>query len=137
MKTEIISDGKHFLSGVDSVEFNVGWDGEDTVNGIILCIDGKNYGCFVNPDDGYRSYGSFFETEEAPKNTFSPQEVIVKNIHEDSQDDNGWPTIYDILVISNSEEDVILEVGTNHSDEYYPYGIFRWYPENLPINKKQ
>ena len=138
MKEEkIISDGKHMLSGCSEHSFNVGWSGEDTVTGIIFTLDGKNYACYADPDDGYRSYGCLFETNDTPTNTFPPQEVFATTETEDSVDDNGWPRAYSILYLCNSAGEVILKLGTDYSDSYYPYGIFGWNPENLDINKSR
>lgn len=130
----IISDGKHMLSGVDKVCFE-GDDFEPDIHAVILKIDDKCYAAYENPDDGYRSYGSFHETDELPKTTFPPQPVIAENVHVEEYDDDGWPTIYDMLILYNEKKDVILKVGTDHSDTWYPWAIFQWHPENLPINK--
>jgi hypothetical protein len=29
---------------------------------------------------------------------------------------------------------VVLEVGTDNTDDYYPYCVMNWYPENLACN---
>ena len=52
------------LSGFCETTFYVGWDNDKPVDGFIVQINGVNYGTYVDPDDGYRSYGSFFETDK-------------------------------------------------------------------------
>jgi len=29
----------------------------------------------------------------------------------------------------------VLIIGTNHTDEYYPFFVAQWHPENLSVNK--
>ena len=31
-------------------------------------------------------------------------------------------------------EKIVLEVGTDNTDDYYPYCVMYWTPENLSIN---
>lgn len=129
----IIPNGKHMLSGVGLTTLHDEWD-DSIVEGIVLEIDNKSYVTYTDPDDGYRSYGTFYETTELPQTTFPPQPVIAENVHVEEQDDDGWPTVYDMLILYNEQKDVILKVGTDHSDTYYPFAIFQWHPENLSVN---
>ncbi len=83
----IISDGKHLLSGVCEVTVKCGYDGEDTAEGLVLTIDGKNYVSYTDPEDGYRSYVCFHKDNSyKQKNPFPPQEVIVSNEYWDEVD---------------------------------------------------
>lgn len=133
----IISDGKHILSGVCEVTFHCGYYGDGTAEGVILTIDGKNYVAYTDPEDGYRSYGCFHEDNSyKQKNSFPPQEVIVSNEDWDEVDENGWPHKGDKIVIYNPEtKQEIFSCGTSHDDSYYPVGFWHYHPENLPINQ--
>ena len=76
--------GKHILSGVDRISSkgNGLFDPED---GIMFCLDGENYQCFEDPDDGYRSYlRDLTITDEQCRYTFPETEVVCSWI-----DDHG------------------------------------------------
>lgn len=134
----IIKDGVHYLSGFDEITVNT-W--HEDANGVALCIDGVYYGAHEDPDDGYRSYGCFYKIESDFKGTnkFPPQKVIVKNVHDTASEEvNGmilWELDYKGVKITNEDGELILEVGTDYADSYYPRAYCHWHPENLPINK--
>lgn len=136
MTTTEIPDGMHMLSGIGNTSFEDDWTGE-TIEVIVLQIDGKNYGFYVDPNDGYRSYGCMHETSVEPTTIFPPQPVIARNISEDTEDEDGYPRVYHMLKLLNEDLETILKIGTDHSDSYYPMAIFRWNPERLPINKNK
>ena len=123
------------LSGFCEATFNCGWGGEDQVEGFIVQLDGKNYGCYRDPDDGYRSYGSFFETDKPCTRTFEPQSVIYVNINDEGGDDWYEDPKYKGILLKNSKDEIILEVSTTWYDSYYPIGHCSWNPQNLPINQ--
>ena len=68
---------------------------------------------------------------------FPPQRVKVYSTHlKEFDEDSYYGTEKSYITIYNSKDDsLIAEVGTDYSDSYYPCAIFRWYPQNLPINK--
>lgn len=108
----------------------------DNVDGFIVQIDGKNYGCHVDPYDGYRSYGAFFETDQPCTNTFPPQEVILRQVEEEGgYDYYEEPKTSMIYLINPATKETILEAGTIWYDSYYPMGICNFNPEAMPINK--
>ena len=136
MKEHVISDGQHMLSGVCEVSILDEYDGGSS-DGILITIDGDNYAAYTNSSDGYRSYGSFYKTVAyAQKNKFPPQPVIVSNWDQDEYDiESGMTYIACGIDILNLEGELILRVGTDHTDNYYPMAIFKYNPQNLPINK--
>lgn len=131
-----IKDGIHYLSGFDEITVNT-W--MEDANGVALCIDGVYYGAHEDPDDGYRSYGCFYKIESdfEGTNKFPPQKVIVKNVRTRVFDEyyGDYSIDYKGIDITNEEGELILEVGTDYSDSYYPRAYCHWHPENLPINK--
>ena len=130
MKTEKTS----VLTGFCDAEFKCGWD--ETTDGYVIQLDGENYGCYYDPDDGYRSYGEFSPTTLPCTNTFPPQEVTV--VEYSSNGGYNWyedPKFKRIEIRNKNTNEVILVVGTIWYDSYYPMGICEWHPENLPINK--
>lgn len=126
----IISEGWHELSGFCEVRTKIYEWGEE-VDGLVIRVDGKNYLCYEDPSDGYRSYSCFDVTDKECTNTFPPQRLMVKLYAYDKhgQDEAG-------IAFYNSDLDLVLRVGTDRYDGYYPVAVLEWHPENLPINKK-
>lgn len=131
----IIPEGEHMLSGVCLVDVECGWD--DFTTAVMLTIDGINYLAFENPDDGYRSYGCFIKDSKGrvQTNLFPPQKVVVRNTYVREMDDSMYVNEYEMTEILNPDGELIVKVGTDLSDDYYPCAIFRYNPENLPVNK--
>lgn len=131
-----LKNGKVILTGFCDATFHVGWNNNEEVDGHIVQINGKNYGCCVDPDDGYRSYGSFFETDMPCTNTFPPQEVEYEEVCEEGG--YNWyedPKRSGMMLSNILTKEVVLYVSTVWYDSYYPMGHVEWHPENLPINK--
>lgn len=137
MKTKFfneIQDGKAFLSGIDTVTVKVGYYGEECSDGVLFQLNGKNYLCYYDPEDGYRSTSRFFETTQKCKYTFPPQPVLVEQ-YDARYGEDFYGTSTHGIKIYNEQKELILWVGTDNYDDYYPVAIFEYYPENLPINK--
>jgi hypothetical protein len=131
-----LRDGVVKLSGFSDAYFNCGWD--EKVEGYVIQINGKNYGVYRDPDDGYRSYGCFFETDKPCKNTFPPQNVLLKTITTEGGYDWYEDPKTDGVIITNPETgELILNISTTWYDSYYPMGYCEFHPENLPINKNR
>lgn len=132
---EKITDGYHYLTGIGETWIHDDYSDED-MHGIIVQIDGENYVAYEDPDDGYRSYGRFHKTDIAPKTIFPRQRVYIFTEEIDTYDEDDFPVRLSILRIHRYGygREIILEIGTDHSDTYYPVAIFHWHPENLPIN---
>jgi len=123
--------GEHELSGVDTTTERVKQYGEyyEDCEVVRFVIDGKTYKATEDPDDGYRSYLKDLEvTDEKVMNSFPPQKVIGK-MKDDSGMDNDT-----IQFIDAATGKVVLEVGTDNTDNYYPYCVMHWSPENLAVN---
>ena len=126
--------GKHKLTGVDYSTEAVKiyeWDESLTDSQVIkFCLDGKTYLAMEDPSDGYRSSMKHcIIIDEKPKNKFKAVEVfgIMKPR---GYNENEVIQFYDI-----ETAEVVLEVGTENSDDYYPSFVGRWIPENLYVNK--
>ena len=119
--------GKHQFSGVDYAE---GKDGE--IN-ITFCIDGVTYLAEEDPDDGYRSYMRELQISENPcKNTFSPEEVVCEHLDKSEY----WGDDSDILIIKNPKTgSLILKIGTEDVNDYYPSCVMEYHPENMQCNE--
>lgn len=131
----LIEDGLHMLTGIGQTSIHDGWNDTD-IDGVVLQIDGKNYVVYEDREDNYRSYGEMRETDEAPKVTFPAEPVYAWNKSDSGMDENQWRVDWESLELRNVEGELVLEIGTDHSDTYYPWVIFHWHPENLTINKE-
>lgn len=140
MVHEVLDDGLYELSGVGYFTEIDEWTG-DYFDTIVLILNGVYYGISEDRNDGYRSYGRFNVLTSLPTNIqmteFPPQQVKVYSTY---LKEEGTYSCYDTeksyITIYNAKDDsLIAEVGTDYSDFYYPCAIFRWYPQNLPINK--
>ncbi len=133
----IVPDGAHLLSGVD--EFRITGDLWD-VDGWSILLDGEMYIAYYDPDDGYRSYASIRKAtaEEVANikiiNKFPPQEVISSSYRETIEEDGWCQRDAETFRLANCRGDLVLEVSTDYSEDYYPHGHVEYRPENLPIN---
>lgn len=114
--------GERELSGIDRwTEMAKGEDCEVC----LIALDGTTYEFREDPDDGYRSYHEGPDVSEtAIKNTFAP--VPVRCAMREGGDRN------EILVVSHRETGaVILEIGTDNTEDYYPWWVCNFSAEAL------
>lgn len=132
--------GKHFLSGVDFDSHKWEDDYNEDSNTMLFILDGITYEAIEDPDDGYRStLGSLTITNKKVKNIFPKHEVLCVTKNKEYADyadyaDGDGELIEMVDVITGK---VVLEVGTDICEEYYPSCVMRWCPENLAINSKK
>lgn len=99
---------------------------------ICFTLDGHTYMAEENPEDGYRSSLDSVRTVAfVLPNAFPACRVRCEwpPVDADWKENTGL-----ILFRSASTNKVILEVGTDYSDEYYPSFIASFRPENMDIN---
>ena len=122
--------GKHFLSGVDRVTVPH-WFISDMMSQVFsFVLDGVTYSALEDPSDGCRSRMEKLLVSDAPvKNTFPPVEVYCTYLtSSDSYE-------CDILRMYDAESgELVLEVGTANTDDYYPYFVAMWNPKDLSVN---
>lgn len=124
--------GVHKLSGVDTGTLTR--DGlwkEEHCNYIKFTLDGIHYLAIEDPDDGYRSRcEDLVITEEPPRFMFPPQRVVCSMMPDDV-----WGNRNDVLILKDSVTgEIVLEVGTENYDDYYPCCHFHYVPENMACN---
>jgi hypothetical protein len=131
--------GKHFLSGVDFDSHKWEDDYNEDSNTMLFILDGITYEAIEDPDDGYRSsIGSLTITNKKVKNTFPKHEVLCEMKNEEYVNDVNYADDDELIeMVDVITGKVVLEVGTDISEEYYPSCVMRWYPENLAINSKR
>ena len=122
--------GTHMLDGVDyGIVDDMANSGYDFTNVISFRLDGIVYTATEDPDDGYRSSmrNLIVNKSSAIKNSFEPIQVIAK------MSDCG-----NILLVTDPlTDEVVLEVGTDYSSDYYPSFVSNFNPEAMSINKSQ
>ena len=130
IQANVIEDGVHYLSGIGSTTYHDEWNNE-YIDVELFCIDDVVYGAYIDPDDGYRSYGKITAATDIAdckcQFTFPPQKVIVENVHTKIEDEFG---ITKDAILDKE----VLVVGTDYSDDWYPCAIFNYQPMNLYAN---
>lgn len=120
--------GAHILTGVDFEEnpFVVeDYPSTEDSTWVNFILDGKTYTAVEDPDDGYRSRMDRISTSNKKVvNTFKPVKVI------GTMGRNYESEI--ISFYSRVTGELILRIGTDMNDDYYPYFIGEFIPENIP-----
>jgi hypothetical protein len=128
--------GKHLLSGVDESELSVEqYSGHfENCQCINFILDGITYTAIENPEDGYRScLDNILITETKVTNKFAPVEVLVSYL--DKQKNEYYSEDCDLLeFVDTKNGKLVLQIGTGNTNDYYPYFVASWTPENLSVN---
>jgi len=124
--------GKHILTGVDFETIQLPEDAwEPEAQGINFVLDGKTYTAIEDPEDGYRScMEKIFVSDKKIKNTFEAVEVVGSMKPEGDYEVNET-----IQFIDTKNGKLVLEVGTDNIDDYYPYFVANFTPENIHYNE--
>lgn len=124
--------GPHELSGIDmTTEYRDTGYQQENVTVVRFILDGITYVAIEDPDDGYRSFCTELGvSSDIVTNTFAPQAVIGRM---KCQSEYRTSNIIEFLDMVTGK--VVLELGTENTDDYYPCCIMHWYPENLACNK--
>ena len=126
--------GIHKLSGVEygNEEFEDCFGNKDTRGRVIFVLDGIKYVAVEDPNDGYRSCCKEIEiTEEKIYNQFEPIEVFCKMMEDGGMYSNDVLEIYGMQTAK-----LVLRIGTESYNGYYPMFIFEYKPENMAVNQK-
>jgi hypothetical protein len=93
----------------------------------LFVLDGVTYRAEEDPEDGYRtSMKPLAFTNEEVKNSFDPVDVFC--VHRTTGE---YSDVDDILQIMNLKADIILEIGTENIDDYYPVFVSKFSAENI------
>lgn len=126
--------GEYLLQGIEtgvtSYRFEYGFYVGDC-NYIKFTLDGVTYMAVENPDDRYRSYLEELQIVEEPCKTKLPDIRVVCLMAYERLPDSEVLDFYDA---NNSKQ--ILSIGTENTDDYYPYCVIEYSPENMSINEK-
>lgn len=122
--------GKHVLSGVDRIRgYIVSYGSPEEADGIRFCLDDINYECLENPKDGYRSFLEDLKVTSEPCRYRFPETEVLCSMSEDRYRDE------DILEVRETKTGkIVLRIGTDNDDFYYPVCIMQYFPQALPCN---
>lgn len=124
--------GKHILSGIEVGQKKVkNYYGEELCNYIKFTIDDTTYMALEDPDDGYRSYMHELKVVEETCQTKLPN-ILVRCFMRKSSDYQKDDVLVFVDVKSRKE---ILHVGTANYDDWYPYCVLDYRPENMFCNR--
>lgn len=119
--------GRHMLDAV-----NHDLDSHSPGAIFMFRLDGVVFMAAEDPDDGYRSCLGEIKASMKKKmtNIFQPIEVV--GYYEDQ---GGRCDILKLIDVANGK--VVLEVGTENADDYYPYFVDNFYPDNMSLNDQR
>ncbi len=125
--------GAHQLSGVEIGQVPIAniWSDDPECGFVKFTLDGVHYIAVEDPDDGYRSRcRELVVSDEAPRYSFPPQEMRCY-----MKDYNEYGERADVLVMQDTTTgEIVLEVGTENYDDYYPCCHFEYHPEGMACN---
>lgn len=128
--------GEHVLDGVDTFSESIKQYGNQFEDCSIIRfrLDGIIYTATEDPSDGYRSsLGTLFVSASEPmKNVFPAIRVLARKKKNDRYCVNDTLELVDLVT-----DKVVLEVGTDHTDDYYPSFVGAFWPENMATNQTQ
>jgi hypothetical protein len=136
MKEVSIDDlvGEHLFDGVDIYVENVKTYGDnfDEANVILFRLDGVVYVAFEDPSDGYRSSMDRLIVSPSSEmtNIFPAIRVLARK-----KNNGDWQNNDTLELIDMITGKVVMEVGTDNYDDYYPSFVSNFRPENMVTNK--
>lgn len=124
--------GSHIFSGIETGTREIlKWGRYEDCGYIKFILDGVTYMALEDPDDGYRSYMDELEAINEPCKTKLP-DIPVYCKYRSTTEDNRESDLLDFYDKANGE--CFLTIGTEDTDDYYPYCVLRYKPEKLAVN---
>ncbi len=127
--------GLHSLTGVDFLEEPA--DNEWSSDNSSVCrfvLDGDTYIAKEDPSDGYRSCMEHIIKDNRVKVKNQFQECRVMCIY--NSRGTGYSSSSDLLEMYDSVTgEMVLTVGTDNDDDYYPSFVANFTPEAMAANK--
>lgn len=125
------------LRTLDAVDFSSEKVHEwgDRYNDATVCrfrLDGVVYTAVEDPSDGYRSCMSSLDSSEYATMTNVFPAIKVLGTHRTKGEYSGEDDVLELVDVSTGK--VVLEVGTDNVDDYYPGFVASFHPENMATN---
>jgi len=129
--------GEHVLDAVDLFTENMKakyGDYTEDCEVIRFRLDGTVYTAVEDPSDGYRSCMDrvFASPSDEVRNVFPPIRVLAKKKERDAHYGGENDTLQLVDLVTGK---VVMEVGTDNSDDYYPSFVSHFAPENMATNQ--
>ena len=119
--------GEHALDAVDLMP-----EGTGDAEAIRFRLDGIVYTATEDPDDGYRSCLKEITVSDAPMKNVFPSVKI------EARKRTGGGYVSDVLeLVDTITGKTVLEVGTDNTDDYYPWFVGAFWPENMALNAEE
>lgn len=124
--------GDHVLTGCDRDSVPPTEDYEDSADRIRFVLDGLIYEALEDPSDGYRSMLQHLRVVDGPPvaNVFEPCAVVGRARADESHSKNDTLELVDARTGL-----VVLAVGTDNTDDYYPVCVLDFTPEAMAVNQ--
>jgi hypothetical protein len=133
--------GIHLMTGIETgtVKRENWWSKEeDDCNYVKFRLDGITYMAVEDPDDGYRSMCRNLEVVDEECRTKLPDILVECKMRDDEHDDIWGTEENDILEFYDTDnKQMFMAVGTGNTNDYYPYFVFEYMPEELSCNSKK
>ena len=127
--------GEHELDAVDfdNEEIKDEYSGVEMSQVCRFRLDGKVYAAIEDPSDGYRSSMRDLSVSDSAtmKNVFQPVKVVGR--HRTKGEYGGEDDVLELIDVKTGQ--VVLEVGTDQVDDYYPGYVASFHPEAMAINQ--
>lgn len=123
--------GEHTLDAVDTFVERVKQYDEhfEDANAIRFRLDGVVYTAVEDPSDGYRSCLGTLILGGEVRNVFPPVKVFGRKKADGEYDKNDTLELVDAVTGK-----VVMEVGTDNSDDYYPSFVSAFWPDHMATN---
>lgn len=129
--------GDHILEGCCDTSLDLAED--ETANAMVFRIDGQNYLAVESRDDDYRSMlrDVYKVGEDFPlENKFEACHVVGRWKESNGTEKwGGWTDVIELVDAKTGE--VVIELGTESWDEFYPVCRMSFYPQAMWINRKR
>ncbi len=126
--------GEHVLDAVDFETEKVGDKGYEEDSEVMrFRLDGVVYVAQEDPSDGYRSSMRDLLVVPDARMTNVFKSIRVVGSHRNSGEYGGEDDVLELRDLVTGE--IVLEVGTHNTDDYYPSFVANFNPKNMKINK--
>jgi hypothetical protein len=127
--------GKHLFDGIDFLNVDAEpYEGAGYTEDSQVCrfrLDNTVWVAAEDPSDGYRSSMRDLSVHQGDvMNAFPAVEVF--GIYRNSRDHYSRCDILELYDIATGK--LVLEVGTDNTDDYYPSFVASFHPENMSVN---
>ena len=122
--------GEHILDAVDFSDEQINVRGERYMSCQVMRfrLDGKVYMVIEDPDDGYRSSMKEITVGDWPMSNVFPGHHVL-GIYDEKR-------AYMLKLIDMITRKVVIEIGTDYTDDYYPSFVANFNPKAMALNSK-